>query len=241
MNKAKLVKTGILLLAFFTANGAQATLLTDLINGTSITVNDKIFDNWSFNQDASDAAFLLNTDNIDVTGLPATGNNLMDPGPGLAFNIINGASVTGDGIYAYLDFTINFMASVLSGSDYLIKDVSLDIAGGSLTYQSGVPNDLGMFIQEDVYDLANNLLATTDVNFDILDDVTSINTSNSTVFPRQNAINVTKNVLVWAVNQGDTATLDGFNQHFSQVPEPEILLMLSIGLVGAGISRMRRI
>ncbi len=239
MNKLKLVKTGMLLLMIFTANGAQATLLSELIQGGSITVDDKVFNNWTFAQDATDAAFLLSPANIDVTGL-STGN--LDPGPGLAFNIINGATVTGDGTYAFLDFTINFMASVLSGSPYDIKDVSLEITGAQIV-GSGIGNNgnAGVFIQEDVRDTANSLLATTDVGADILNGVPSVNLSNSTLFPKQHAINVTKNVLLWATNQDETATLNSFNQHFSQVPEPETLLMLSIGLIGAGITRIRRV
>ncbi len=44
MNKLKLLKTGILLLTLFSANGAQGISLSDLLQGSSITVNDKLFD-----------------------------------------------------------------------------------------------------------------------------------------------------------------------------------------------------
>ena len=245
MNKLKLVKTGILLLTMLSATGAQAAVggisLSDLINnGGSITVNDKIFDNWSFTLvDSSDPLISFSAANIDVTGLPTTGSSLLDPGPGLAFNILNGGtSVTGDGIYAFLDFTIGFTASVLAGSPYDIKDVSLDLTGGEL---SGTGNtDSGVFIQEDVYNAATKI-ATTDVGLDVLDGVTSSNLSNSVGFTPQKSINVTKNILLWATDAGDMATLTSFNQHFSQlsqapeptIPEPAILLLLSIGLMMA--------
>ncbi len=237
MNKLKLLKTGILLLTLFSANGAQGISLSDLLQGSSITVNDKLFDRWTFSQTASDDTFLLNAANIEVSGLPATGTNLLDPGPGLAFDIIDGATVTGNGSYAYLDFTIGFMASVLSGSPYDIKDVSLDLLTASL---SGDQN-LGVSIKEDVYNTANNLLATTDVNFGLFNKNLSANFSNSIAFPSHKSISVTKNVLVWSTASGETATLFDFEQHFSQVPEPEVLLMLTIGLAGAGITRMRRV
>ena len=240
MNNLNLIKTGILLLIILSANGAQAQgiFLSDLINGGSITVGDKIFNNWSFTETASDNAFLLNAANIEVAGLPATGNSLLDPGPGLAFNIFNGgATVTGDGIYSYLDFTINFMASVLSGSPYGIKDVSLGLGANSLNGS----HDLGVFVQEDVRNAANNLIATTDVGANVLNGALSSNLSNSTLFPGQKTINVTKNVLVWSAGLGETATLNGFNQHFSQVPEPGTLFLLTIGLFGVGITRMHRI
>jgi hypothetical protein len=149
MNELKLIKTGILLLTMLSAAGAQATVggisLSYLINNAgSITVGDKIFDNWSFALvSTSDPAFGLSAANIYVTDLPATGSSLLDPGPGLAFNIftggqtedgaIGGAYVIGDGIFSYLDFTIGFTASVLADSPYDIKDVSLDLTGGGWT------------------------------------------------------------------------------------------------------------
>ena len=241
MNKSKLLKTSILLLIILSANTAKATSLFDLINnGASITVNDKIFTNWSFKQTASDSIFLLDAANIDVTGLPATGSNIFDPGPGLAFNILNGgASVTGNGTYSFLDFTIDFLASILPGSGNQFADVSLGLGGTSL---AGI-EDLGVFIQEDIHNAANQLIATTDVGHDILGGVESSNLNNSYLFlPADYAqsINVTKNILIWSAALGETASLTGFDQHFSQVPEPGILLLLSMGLIGAGIAKKRQ-
>ena len=208
MNKLKLIKTGILLLTLFSANGAQATLLSDLIQGGSITVNDKIFDNWSFTLVGySDPAFGLSAANIEVSDLTATGSGLLDPGPGLAFNIftgaetVGGAYVTGNGGYSYLDFTIGFTASVLAGSPYDIKDVSMDLTGGEL---SGTDNtDSGVFIQEDVYNAATKI-ATTDVGLAVLGGETSSNLSNSVGFTPLKSINVTNNILLWATDVGDT-------------------------------------
>ena len=238
MNKSKLLKTSILLLIILSVNTAKATSMLDLISGASITVNDKIFTNWSFKQTASDSTFLLDAANIDVTGLPATGSNILDPGPGLAFNILNGASVTGNGSYSFLDFTIDFLASILPGSGNQFADVSLGLGGTSLAGTE----DLGVFIQEDIHNAANQLIATTDVGNDILGGVESSNLNNSYLFlPADYAqsINVTKNILIWSAALGETASLTGFDQHFSQVPEPGILLLLSMGLIGASIAKKK--
>ena len=238
MNKSKLLKTSILLLIILSVNTAKATSMLDLISGASITVNDKIFTNWSFKQTASDSTFLLDAANIDVTDLPATGSNILDPGPGLAFNILNGASVTGNGSYSFLDFTIDFLASILPGSGNQFADVSLGLGGTSLAGTE----DLGVFIQEDIHNAANQLIATTDVGNDILGGVESSNLNNSYLFlPADCAqsINVTKNILIWATAQGETASLAGFDQHFSQAPEPGILLLLSMGLIGASIAKKK--
>jgi hypothetical protein len=72
-----------------------------------------VFDRWGvLYQDSSDG-HLVNTRNIDVIALDDGG---MNPGPGLAFNILNNEfSVTGDGIYAFLDFSFGFHVST-SGS-----------------------------------------------------------------------------------------------------------------------------
>jgi hypothetical protein len=98
-------KTLLALALAVAAGGAQAIPLSELLRpGGSITAGDKLFDNWSvIFQDSSTAGRVVNTTNIDVSALNDGGLN---PGPGLKFDILNSEfSVTGDGLYAYLDFT----------------------------------------------------------------------------------------------------------------------------------------
>ncbi|MCW8866227.1 MAG: hypothetical protein OQK22_15165, partial [Colwellia sp.] len=78
------MKKLLLVASLLVSMGTWATPLTALLNGGSLIVGDKLFDQWEIiNQESSDFAFLgVDTDSIDVTGLPDGG---LDPGPGLHF------------------------------------------------------------------------------------------------------------------------------------------------------------
>lgn len=218
----KLLLTLTLTLA---AGGAQAVPLTNLLNGGTITAGDKLFDQWTLVfQDKSDGT-AVNTDNIDVIALNDGG---LDPGPGLRFDILNNEfSVTGDGIFAYLDFKFGFHVSVLD-PNLRIKDNSLTLTGGVVT-NSG---DNGMYINETVGTAAGlNDLGIKDVEFSYLDPDLISNLNDSAVFAPQDEIWVTKNILVWATDVNETATLTSFEQRFSQVPEPASLSLFGLGLL----------
>jgi len=221
MKKPPTLRALALLLALAASGSAQATILTDLFNGGSITAGDKVFDQWTLNFQSTSDGHFVNTNNIDVTALTDGG---MNPGPGLSFSILNNEfSVTGDAIYAFTDFTFGFHVSTLG--NLKIKGNSLGLESGSL---SGITTDLGMFIKEDVGTSAgaSDLAKNKNVEFSELVGVGSTSKLlDSASFTPQDEIFVTKNILVWATDPGETANLTGFSQRFSQVPEPGTLLL----------------
>jgi hypothetical protein len=247
--KKLLLTLGGLALAL-AAGGAQAMPLSELLNGGSITAGDKVFDDWRMiyenNSDITAPAF--DASNIDVSPLNDGG---MDPGPGLAFSVSNGAlDVTGDGLFAFIDYMFGFRVTAAPGN--LIKDNSLNITNAVVT-NSG---DNGMFIQEFIgtapglVDDPGNIslpdLAVNSVDFDWLDPTfggpgLTSDISNDVTFDATNQIYVSKNILVWASDVTETASLTGFEQRFSQVaiPEPSTVLLMIAGMAGLGLSRRK--
>jgi hypothetical protein len=232
-----------MLLTIFINGGANATPLSNLLNGGSITAGDKLFDNWSLGfYDSSDGR-TFNAANIDVTALNDGGLN---PGPGLIFSVSNGElSVNGDGIYAFVDLMFGFRASVTDPA-FLIKDNSLGSLNAFVASTADLndgSNDNGNYINEKIGTAAGlSDLGINEVEFSILDSVTTSNVTDSVVFAPQREVWVTKNILVWAVDDTDSAGLYGFDQRFSQtpaVPEPSTFLLLGGGLAALVAIRRR--
>lgn len=221
------MKKLIILLCFLLSSAStQAILLTDLLNGEELIVNDKRFWGWEVLFEESSDFRNFDYDNIEITGLVDDG---LDPGPGLRFDIDNGMfDITGDGVFAYIDFMFGFYVSVLDPR-LAVKDNSLSLTGYELINSQEITS---VFIEETIYDSSGNELGVKDVEASYVFGVeTEKLTDRADFAPTQN-IWVTKNILLEAWNMDESVSLTSFEQRFSQttIPEPGVATLFLFGL-----------
>lgn len=204
----------------------QATTLGDLFGGADMTVGDKLFSDWTL-KGFTDSANSGNTDYNRIVVNPLADQPL---NPGLEF--VSTGILTVSDMY-FMDLYFSFTVTSLSSN--LIKDNSLEITD----YEFGADNFGGLiYIEEHVYDPADNLLAFKKAEIDNLYGI--FDPYDEAEFALQQSIYVEKNILLAGDFFGDTVSLNSFDQRFSQVPEPATILLVSTGLLGIGALRKRR-
>jgi len=237
----KLASTlGVLLLVFATT-AAQAIPLSDLFNGGTLQVEDKLFSDWRLKAlfHPFDAP-AIDLDLIEVTGI--SGNPL---NPGLDF-AIDGEGLHAGGVPGLLDdLLLQFEFKVTA------LNPGMRITANELNFFDGwfASANALLFVDETVCTSANceptnlNVLAFNEVWVDIQPGVADdIKEQDIQDFLPQQEIWVDKYIFVRTFD-GGLAGITNFKQFFSQevvsVPEPGTLAMIALGLIGAGFARRR--
>jgi hypothetical protein len=208
---------------------AQATALSALFQGATITADDKLFDKFTLVSSQPVNGGFADPTQIDVTPL------VDDPlDPGIKFTAQFGALGTPSGHTgaSSIQFTFSFNVSTTNQLP-LIKDNTLRITDWS--FDSGPLASIQ--VSEQVFDAAGLLLGTK------LASVTPLtqNTLDTLQFSPRSFVHVVKQINIVGPGNNDMARLLMFEQRFSQVPEPHSLTLLAaaslICCLGRGIRR----
>jgi hypothetical protein len=135
------------LILVFATPSIQATSLLDLFDGDTITVRDKLFDDWT-NLGQSGTG-VIDISLIDVTGIDANTLN-----PGLLFTTNN--QLTPGNLAEFLTFKFGFSVTVLD-PQLKIKDNSLEITEFIIEDTSFI------YVNEVITDINGTLLSSEDV------------------------------------------------------------------------------
>jgi hypothetical protein len=195
--------------------------LDELFGGGSIQTNDKLFDNWALERNIGSIEPDLSQ--IDVVGLDNGGTN---SGSGLKYNA-NGELFVD--FFDFIDLAFNYQVSVLNPSMMIVGN-SLEI----LTYDA--TDDGFITVDETVFDQSFFSLGTKHVEIDPY--FGTIDLFDELEFDEQSLLIIEKEIYIDAFS--GSAELIMFEQRFSQVPEPETLVLFGISLASLGFVRWRR-
>lgn len=190
--------------------------LQELFDGGTIIIEDKIFDNWTPFQLASNQLVVPDISLINVIPLDDDPFN-----PGLQFNANGQLSIVDE---EFISLDLGFRLASGNGNNR-IKDSSLELTSFGFGTDSG-----SIAIAESVFVGNGSLLGDKFVVADPL--FGNFDLSDSVNFAPQSSIFVTTNIGLSGDNSGDTISLNLFEQRFSEtVLEPSSTLgLLALGL-----------
>ena len=231
--------------AFATARDASAITLADLNSGGSITVGDKLFDNWTVvvNSITGDDSALRSA--FDLTNIEVAGDNSDPYNPTLTFTpSANEFTVTQDGavaVSANLDFRFDV---TVAGDLNLWQDHSL-VATYTEVAVADPNNDHNVHAHSELYtdDTLGTQFGGVDTHL-IDEDGIPIYVNESgvteTIFFTPRSSGTSLNELSWNTdNDTESVGITSYTLGFSQVPEPSSTALLGLGGLALMLRRRR--
>ena len=208
--------SGLLALACVATTFAATTdTLADLANGGTLSIGDKVFNNFSFSESGLTS--------FDATKIQVT------------VSVTNGTYfLTWDGNMSLVSSNGPITADLLLGYSVTATAGSIDAIDASFT-GSAQPNDSAFLsVDETARDANGNVVGSTNLDSHNRSDSFQIN-------PPQTTLNITKDI-GFAVSSSGFVTISEISQSFHQVavPEPGTAMLLGVSLLGGSFFLRRR-